>query len=111
MSDLTPERIRDVAEVLEALTDGPASVAPQYISWSPSVLRKRADRLEREQAAKAKREQRIDELAHEVFAAHYGVSAQTAAANWGNANADSWRRVASALIDRYPALTEVSTDE
>lgn len=103
-TELTPGRIRDAAEVLQAWATG---------GYTRTVreLREYADKLERAEADKARREQRIEEIALEAFAAHYGVSVEIAVGNWTNANRSNWCNVARVLIDRYPALAEVSIDE
>lgn len=100
MSELTPEDLRHAADVVEAANDEHR----EYLT--PGELRSLADRLEREQAAEAKREKRVGELALEAMAAHYGLTAEVAKSNWTNANQKGWRNVASTLLDRYPALVD-----
>ncbi|WP_301121112.1 hypothetical protein [Mycolicibacterium fortuitum] len=99
MSDLPPEQIRDLADRLRAVAkqQSPSS-HPDWFSnetFSANGLDDYADRLERAQAAEAKREQRIEELAAELRRDAFGT----------------WGELARILIDRYPALAEVSTDE
>lgn len=109
MSELTPERIRDAAEVLRQLDSGHAVYRTEY-SWTPSQLDRKAAILEREQAEEAKREKRIKELAEEIRVvarrgplnclAYVGVNRDT---NY------AWDDLARALLDRYPALAEVNS--
>lgn len=94
MSELTPERIRGAADILEACADGAS-----YMAVAASALRDRADRMEREQAAEAKREKRVQELGYELMQIdspgrqHPCVPA-------------CHLRTARELITRYPALLE-----
>ncbi|MGB3483998.1 MAG: hypothetical protein WBB07_17500 [Mycobacterium sp.] len=102
MSELTPERIRDAAEVADAYGDliGDGGIG--------GVLRREADRLEREQAAEAQREKRVEELAREVYNAdprNYGYP-------WDShpyVHADYYE-IARYLL-RYPALAEQIREE
>lgn len=98
MSDLTPERIRDAAEVLRQLDSGHAVYRTEY-SWTPSQLDRKAVILEREQAeAEAKREKRVGELAGELLGIHLDTRASR-----------GWNDFARALIARYPALADPGT--
>lgn len=81
MSELTPERIRDAAEVV------------QRFGWKDEagIMREHARDMERAQAAEAKREKRAAELAVELrdlYSYH------------------SWRHLADVLLTRYPALAD-----
>lgn len=95
MSELTPERIRDAAEVLRRLDTGYDVYKTEY-SWTPSQLDRKATILEREQAAEVKRAFRIEEIVSEL------------AADLGTVfgGSDVYWHVARALVDRYPALLE-----
>lgn len=93
MNELTPERIRDAAEVLEAFASGAS-----YMAVAADALRDRADKLEREQAAEVKREKRIEEIAREVELAGWNAD--------GPGPGITALRIARALIARYPALAE-----
>lgn len=98
MSELTPERIRDAAAVLRQLDTGYYVYRTEY-SWTPSQLDRKATILEREQAAEAKREKRIEELGYELMQIdspgrqHPCVPA-------------CHLRTARELITRYPALAD-----
>ena len=102
MSELTPERIRDAAAVLRQLDTGHDVYRTEY-SWTPSQLDRKATILEREQAAEVKREERVEELATELYAlsgAPYSLDLATKASQ-------EWHReFARTLIARYPALAE-----
>lgn len=95
MSALTPERIRDAAEVLRQLDTDRRPGYPEY-SWMPSEVDKRAKDLEREIAdEKAKREKRVHDLAGELLGIHLGTRAS-----------GKWKDFARALLDRYPVLAD-----
>ncbi|MFV8049757.1 hypothetical protein [Mycobacterium sp. 48b] len=93
MSGLTPERIRDAAEVLETLASRFNNPDPGLAVFSAHTLRGDADHLEREQAEEAKREKRVGDLAAELRGLY---STPTAA----------WSDIARALLERYPALAD-----
>lgn len=95
MSALTPERIRDAAEVLRQLDTDRRPGDPEY-SWMPSQLEQRAKDLERQIAdEKAKREKRVGDLAGELFDIHLETRVS-----------GKWLDFARALLDRYPALAD-----
>lgn len=98
MSELTPERVRDAAEVLRQLAD---PMEPPR-SWMSHQLDARANTIERDLAAEAKREKRIQDLGREIYDAD--------ARNNGY-RFDSYPYVhpvydgiARTLLDRYPSL-------
>lgn len=96
MTDLTPESCRDAAEVMRliAIRLGVNHEWPR----TPLDLIQYAYLLEREQAAEAKRDKRIKELAGELLNLHLatGISGK-------------WADFARALLDLYPALAEGNT--
>lgn len=95
MTDLTPERIRAAAEVVSMLygnTD---------IRVTGNNLRAAADKLEREQAAKAQRERRIKGLTDEMVAIAWPDDPFPL-----NGVVRVMDRVARGLVDKYPALVE-----
>lgn len=95
MPDLTPERVRDAAEVV------------QQFGWKDeaAIMRDHAKDMERAQAAEAKREKRIEELTDELICEAYGWDPLPAVSDMRRMS-----NLARTLIDRYPALVE-STDE
>ncbi|MGV0595672.1 hypothetical protein [Mycolicibacterium porcinum] len=93
LSDLTPERIRDAAEVHHLLNVA-ANVSDDYGRNVNGLLRI-ADEMERE----AKRERRVHELAGELLNLHLATRTSGTAGKW-------WPNFASALLDRYPALAD-----
>lgn len=93
MSELTPERIRDAAEVISLYERLHCN---EFSTLAP-FLRSEADRLERDQAAEAKREKRVDELTDEVIRAlNIAVISNMQLVN----------RTVRHLIARYPALAD-----
>lgn len=105
MSTLTPERIRDAAEVLRLLDTDRRPGDPEY-SWMPSQVEKRAKDLERQIAdEEAKREKRIEELAQELYGLY--VAGRSGKARWVDAAANPHHvEAARALLERYPALAD-----
>lgn len=97
MSELTPERIRDAAEVLAryvAVTDPIEHKNTHRVAVSANMLLTYAEELEREQVAREEAAAaQVMELAEWLQA--YYRSCGTA-----------WLCVAAKLIDRYPALAE-----
>lgn len=95
MSELTPERIRDAAEVVDQCPLLTGAHIPS------GALRTWATQVQREQAAEAKREKRIQELGYELMQIdspgrqHPCVPA-------------CHLRTARELIARYPALADGS---
>ena len=99
MSELTPERIRDAAEVLDALSDQQGLPFAAH-TWSALAVRDYADRLER--------------LAREVWTARElwvrgdgrtsGFDPLSPSVLWAF-------HVARDLINRYPALTERNRED
>lgn len=87
MNDLTPERIRDAAEVHHLLNVA-ANVSDDY-SRNVTGLLRIADEMER----KAKQGKRVADLAAELRDLY---STPTAA----------WADIARALLERYPALAD-----
>ena len=63
-----PEALRFAADVLEA-TAYPDDQSPHLAARTPSGLRKHADRLEREQAAKTAQDHAIEQAAQVIFEA------------------------------------------
>lgn len=105
MAELTPERIRDAAEVLRLLDTDRRPGDPEY-SWMPSQVDKRATDLERQLAeAQAKREKRIEQLAAELHAIAGGSIPFDCI---GTTLRDWYLPVARRLLDRYPALAEAT---
>lgn len=94
MNELTPERIRDAAEVLQAWATG---------GYTRTVreLREYADKLERDQADKAKREQRLEEFTDELLAIAYPDTPMPPLSELRRMSG-----MASALLALYPALME-----
>lgn len=109
MIDLTPERIRDAAEVLRAYGafKRPNGVDEDHnrLCWPAEYLDDWADRLEREQDVEAKRDKRIEELAQELFYLRYNDR------EWFYAQRVTWQETARALLDRYPSLLDEPKDE
>lgn len=85
MTDLTPERIRDAAEVHHLLNVA-ANVSDDYGRNVKGLLRL-ATAMERE----AEREKRIEQLTREITAAFDNTHG-------------SWTDVARVMLERYPAL-------
>ena len=94
MSELTPERIRDAAEVLASyvlITDPIEHKNTHRVGVSANMLLKYAELVERQAVEDAKREKRAAELAVELrdlYSDH------------------SWRHLADVLLTRYPALAD-----
>ena len=103
MTKLTPERIRDAAEVLRQLDTARRPGDPEY-SWAPCQVEKRANDLERELAeTEAKRATRIFQFAAELYGLAGGsvpFSSITPLVR------DRHIDIARELIDRYPTLAE-----
>ncbi|MFV8232377.1 hypothetical protein [Mycolicibacterium fortuitum] len=95
MSELTPERIRDAAEVLDALSAQESPFATH--TWAALALRERADDLERE----SKRKKRIDELSDEMIAIAYPDISFPRVSDMQRC-----KNIATVLIARYPALAD-----
>ncbi|MDV7194773.1 hypothetical protein [Mycolicibacterium fortuitum] len=93
MRDLTPERIRDAAEVHHLLNVA-ANVSDDYGRNVKGLLRL-ATAMERE----AEREKRVYDLAGELLNIHLATRTSGTSGKW-------WPNFASALLDRYPALAE-----
>lgn len=89
MSELTPERIRDAAAVVDQCPLLTGAHIPS------GALRTWATQVQREQAAEAKREKRVKELAHEMRVAAIPAG-----------SGQHWEAAAEALLDRYPALAD-----
>lgn len=109
MSELTPERIRDAAEVLRLLDCARPPFGPDY-AWLPGQVEARANELEAElKAAEARREKRVEGLAREVWTAREmwvrgdgrtgGFDPLCRSVQWSF-------HIARDLLDRYPALAE-----
>lgn len=111
---VTPEQARAAAEVLRAFSK---HRSPEFgrsdLCWSPSELEEWADRLEREQAAEAKREKRVEELARECFRLRYESQAYIPEWSWDSpcTNRHEWLRFARDLLDRYPSLLDEKGNE
>lgn len=106
MTKLTPERIRDAAEVLRQVnvyTGGTADLE-NLSAWTVRGLRHIAMRVERELAdAEAKRATRILQFAAEL----YGIAGGSVPFESITPLIRDWHiDVARKLIDRYPALAE-----
>lgn len=100
MTELTPERIHDAAEVVELLYGN------TNIPATGNNLHAAAEKLQREQAAaKAKREKRIEQLAAELHAIAGGSIPFDCI---GTTLRDWYLPVARRLLDRYPALAEAT---
>lgn len=93
MPDLTPAHIYDAAKIVDECPDLPGS------HIASGALRTWANRLEREQAAEAKREKRAEEIAVEYEHIAYGTPR-------GIDPSKGSIRIARALMDRYPALVD-----
>ncbi|MFV8301251.1 hypothetical protein ACNQP7_31630 [Mycolicibacterium fortuitum] len=91
MSELTPERIRDAELVLRELNN--ASHVTSAHTWTVDSLHNVAAAMERDRAAEAKREKRVEELAEELFVLYRSTGT-------------ACRDIARALIARYPALVD-----
>ncbi|WP_396921612.1 hypothetical protein [Mycolicibacterium sp.] len=102
MSELTPERIRDAAEVVRAAT---AHVCTQMgiesLTHAARILDGQAANIEREQAAEAKRKKRIDELSDEMIAIAYPDISFPRVSDMQRC-----KNIATVLIARYPALAD-----
>lgn len=85
--ELTPERIRDAAAVVELLYGN------TNLAVSAKNMRLVADRRERERADDVKREKRVDQLAEELW-------------NLRRYQDLSWDDTARALLTRYPSLLD-----
>ncbi|WP_135452579.1 hypothetical protein [Mycobacterium sp. DL99] len=93
MSELTPERIRDAAATIRiAWPDAPNGSAAGVVLTGLHAL-------EREQAAEAKREKRIQKLAEAMWLIETGLNSVAQVPS-------VCVRVARGLLDRYPALAE-----
>lgn len=81
MIELTPEKLREAADVVEAYSIRckgagraltPSRVVwsdradPDLVAWNPATLRRIADRLEAENAEKVERDKAIEELANDM---------------------------------------------
>ncbi|WPH57768.1 hypothetical protein [Mycobacterium phage WXIN] len=100
MPKLTPERLRDAAEVVASYvlaTDPIEHKNTHRVSVSANMLLEHAERLEREQAAEVKRDKRAKELAMELAAVFNATTGGSE--SW-------WPQTAHILLDRYPALLE-----
>lgn len=106
MTELTPERIRDAAEVLRQVnvyTGGSADLE-NLSAWTVRGLRHIAMRVERELAdAEAKRATRIFQFAAEL----YGIAGGSVPfSSITPIVRDRHIDIARQLIDRYPTLAE-----
>lgn len=100
MSELTPERVRDAAEVQLLVNEclGRYRDAAQF----PSSMLLFAERLEREQDAKAaERDMRIDEIAHLIAGVELPNLKWTEISAQGQRN---YREAGSAIVDKFPCL-------
>jgi hypothetical protein len=98
MTDLTPERVRDAAEVV------------QQFGWKDeaAIMREHAKDMEREQAAEAKREKLTEDLANWLYQ-NIGKPGSPLVVTTSMYR-DAWMAKARELITRYPALAEAATD-
>ncbi|SHT54053.1 Uncharacterised protein [Mycobacteroides abscessus subsp. abscessus] len=90
MAELTPERIREAADVADEVLGPYALRSPADVTIAD--LRRSADALERKQAAAAKRERGVAELANWIEKKFYSH----------NIGHTRWQALAGDLIDRYP---------
>lgn len=108
MTELTPARLREAAEVVDMLdTLRFPEIDCASGSYSARDLEQWAQKLEADQAAEASRDKRIKELADEMVNLFYRGSGAAKATQ-----GDSWWLIATGLLDRYPALlSERPADE
>ena len=101
MSELTPERIRDAAEVVRLVNEavGRERDAAQY----GSSLDTYALTLKLKLDAEAKREKRIDELVWLMFKRDYPDS--------NGPTGSGYRKYAEAVIDAFPTIVDGDNDE
>lgn len=107
MSELTPEEARRTASAIARFvleTDPIEHKNTHRVAVSANMLNDYADRRERELAAEAQREKRVEELAREAYRAYW---AHTDVDNWENASQGNWREVIDHLIILCPALADV----
>ena len=97
MSDVTVEQARIAAKVLLAF-DKQLGYTGHYTAIDVAA---QADGIEREQAEKAKRDKRIEEIGEDIFIAAVPM------ADWDTAHPATkipWLTAATRLLDRYPSL-------
>lgn len=97
MSELTPERIRDAAAVVDQCPLLTGAHIPS------GALRTWATQVQREQAAEAKREKRIQELVWLMFKRDYPES--------NGPTGSGYRKYAEAVIEAFPAIVDGGSDE
>ncbi|OCB56144.1 hypothetical protein A5722_14710 [Mycobacterium vulneris] len=109
MTDLTPERIRDAAEVVRAFSVPPhvwTGGEHDGMARAAILLDNIAVRREREQAEEAKRDKRIKQLTNELIEMTYGWDPMPSVSHMRSMNG-----LAVQLLDRYPALADGPADE
>jgi hypothetical protein len=106
MSETTPEQAKAAAEVLRAFQMPPhvwTQSESEAMGRSARILDGIAGRLEREQAAKAKRDKRIEELADLLFRFR---SDYPTIGDYSMSKASGYHRYATVFLDRYPCLLD-----
>jgi len=104
VTEVTAEQARAAAEVLRALNaqERTGGDRIEHGVWAPGGLDAYADRLERERAAEAKREKRIDKLATDLALIMPEVR---------NLGFPAWRSIARHLTQLYPSLLDEKGNE
>lgn len=102
MSEVTAEQARAAAEVLRVFQFSPnvwTQGESETMGRSARILDDIANRMEREQAEKAKRDKLVEELAEELCMV-------IGWASWADSSREGYRRAARHLLDRYPSLLD-----
>jgi hypothetical protein len=97
--EVTVERVRTAAGVVRQLFD--EGYLSRHLVLNEVAIYEVADRLEREQAEKAKRDKRVEELARELHDVSF-----PSRTSMDPYFAPLWEQAASALLDRYPSLLD-----
>lgn len=112
MTTLTPEELRQAADVVEqwnAAAD--YGDPPDLVAQSPRGLRRFADHLEAEAEKTARRERLVEELAQTMHQTDVAVGHRLR--TWAKTTEpirDDFRRFARAVLDRFPSLLEADDE-
>lgn len=67
MIKLTPEKLREAADVIEEYNVRCEGYSPDLVARTPSTLRRVADQIEAENAEKVERDKAIEELVNDMY--------------------------------------------
>lgn len=104
MSEVTAEQAYAAADIVESLWRARGAVMADKCAFNAEQLRAVAENLDREQAEKAKRDKRIEELAQFVCDSQPDGAFSS---DWNHTQfRRDWIFLTSALLDRYPSLLD-----